>query len=450
MNRSIGWMSANRRRVLSGLGGVATVPLWPVALGASLPTNPDVVVVGAGIAGITAARELAAAGHSVAVLEARDRVGGRAYTESETFGVPYDHGCAWLHSADVNPVTKLVQSAGFETFDEGAQERWLFLEGEDATDDQYEAAEEAYEALAEAIDESEDELEGRDRSVARLSPPRDRFDELAHATFGPYEAGVETSELSVVDVYTQVGTGVEWMVPQGLGAAILKALGPVPVSLNTPVTKIDWSGSGVKLETAKGVVSAKAAIITVPTDIIADGSLAFSPALPAWKMDAFRSIPMGVLDKIALQFDANVFEEANTNTLYTQSEPGARFWDHLLRPFDLDMVVTFSGGDMSRELSGNADGAIEAALDNLVENFGTGIRDHFVKGHFTDWGADPWARGAYAASKVGHNKKRGQLARPVGDRLFFAGEATVPKWATQVAAAYISGQNAAKKSASVL
>ncbi len=443
MQRNSKVRGATRRRVVAGLGGVAALPFLGVAPRAALPSNPDVVVVGAGIAGITAARDLIAAGKSVLVVEARDRIGGRAYTESKTFGVPYDHGCAWLHSADINPVTELVQEAGFETFDEGAREFWLFLDGEDAGDDAYEAAYEAYDALADAIDESEEELEGRDRSVAALAPPADRFDALAHARFGPYEAGVETAALSAVDVYTQAGTGVEWMVPNGLAAAIFTALGDVPVSLGNPVSRIDWSGPGVRVETAGGVIEADAAIVTVPTDIIADGSLAFTPALPGWKMDAFASIPMGVLDKIALQFDTNLFDDAHTNTLYAQNGEAGRIWDHLLRPFGQDLVVTFSGGDMSKELTGNPDGAVEAALDNLAGIFGSDVRAHFVKGHFTDWGADVWARGAYAAAKVGHNKKRGQLARPVGDRLFFAGEATVPKWATQVAAAYISGQTAA-------
>jgi len=439
----------NRRRVVAGLGGLAALPLLGAVSRAALPSNPDVVVIGAGIAGITAARDLAAAGKSVLVVEARDRVGGRAYTESKIFGVPYDHGCAWLHSADINPVTPLVQQAGFETFDEGAREFWLVLDGEDASDEAYEAAYDAYDALADAIDRSEDELEGRDRSVAALAPPSDRFDALAHARFGPYEAGVETDALSAVDVYTQAGTGVEWMVPNGLAAAILAALGPVPVSLGNPVSKVDWSGPGVRVETAKGTIETQAVIVTVPTDIIADGSLAFSPGLPGWKMDAYASIPMGVLDKIALQFDRNLFEDANTNTLYAQNGASERIWDHLLRPFGHDLVITFSGGDMSKELTGNPDGAVEAALDNLAGIFGSDVRAHFVKGHFTDWGADVWARGAYAASKVGHNKKRGQLARPVGDRLFFAGEATVPKWATQVAAAYLSGRSAAKKAAAV-
>ncbi len=95
---------------MSGLGALAISP----SLG-STPANPDVVIVGAGMTGLTAARGLMDKGLSVAVLEARDRIGGRAFTESTTFGVPYDHGCAWLHSADVNPVTRFAEDFGFTT-----------------------------------------------------------------------------------------------------------------------------------------------------------------------------------------------------------------------------------------------------------------------------------------------------------------------------------------------
>ncbi|MFP6756644.1 MAG: FAD-dependent oxidoreductase [Alphaproteobacteria bacterium] len=109
----------NRRLVLSGLAGLASAPLLPSLARAN--GDADVIVIGAGIAGVTAAREVLAQGLSVTVVEARNRIGGRAYTESETFGVPYDHGCAWLHSANVNPLTEMVQRAGYETYDEQAR-----------------------------------------------------------------------------------------------------------------------------------------------------------------------------------------------------------------------------------------------------------------------------------------------------------------------------------------
>jgi monoamine oxidase len=439
----------SRRRMLSGIGAMTTLPLIPLHA-ATATGPPEVVIVGAGIAGITAAQELAKAGISFTVLEARNRIGGRAYTESQTFGVPYDHGCAWLHSADKNPLMPLIKGVGFATVDEGAADTWFYSDGEELDDDEYEDASDAVESLEDRVGDYNVKENG-DKSVRDIAPPKGEWGRFAHLVMGEYEAGVGTDELSVEDVQSQYGTGVEWMVPQGMATGIFKALGPVPVQLNTIVTRIAWGGPGVIVETNKGTLNAAAALITVPTDIIADGTIVFEPALPDWKMDAYQACPMGVLDKITLQFSSSFnefFEEASTTSVYIEHQGVWR--DHLLRPFDLPLDVAFTGGRQSRDLAREADpqaAAIDLALSALTDTFGFEIKRMFVKGHFTNWSADPFARGAYAYARVGKNHLRRKIATPVDDRLFFAGEACVPEWATQAPAAYISGRTAANQAA---
>jgi monoamine oxidase len=443
---------SSRRWVLKGLGAVAAVPMTPFH-SATASSNPDVIIIGAGIAGVTAARELAQEGISFTVVEARDRIGGRAYTESKTFGVPYDHGCAWLHSADKNPLTPLVKGAGFKTMNEGDSDVWMYSNGEELDDDDYEEAEDAIEHLENRVDNYDIEDRG-DKSARSISSRGNKWSKLAHVVVGEYEAGIGTDLLSAEDYQSQIGTGEEWMVPMGMAAGIFKALGPVPVSLNTTVKKINWSGKNVVVETNKGSLTAKAVIITVPTEIIADGTIAFEPALPDWKMAAYRNCPMGVLDKITMQFDpsfSNLLDEANTTTAYI--EHNGVWWDHLLRPFGLPLDVAFTGGEQSWELAGQADpqaAAIDLALNALADAFGSNVKSMLVKGHFTNWSADPFARGAYAYAKVGKNKSRKKIAKPIDDRLFFAGEACVPKWATQAPAAYLSGKKAARNAADEL
>ena len=442
----------SRRRILGEIGAIATLPFVPLHA-ATASSSPDVVIVGAGIAGITAARELAKAGVSFTVVEARNRIGGRAYTESQTFGVPFDHGCAWLHSADKNPLTPLIKGVGFETLDEGASDTWFYSDGEELDDDGYESAYRAIELLDQNVNSYFVKKLG-DKDVRAISPPKDKWGDLAHLIWGEYEAGVGTDKLSAEDYQSQYGTGVEWMVPQGMAAGIFKALGPVPVQLNTTVTRIAWGGPSVIVETSKGNLSASVVIITVPTDIIADGTIAFDPVLPDWKMDAYQACPMGVLDKITMQFDSDFnefFDEASTTSVYIEHK--GVWWDHLLRPFDLPLDVSFTGGQQSRDLSREADpqaAAIDLALSVLSYSFGPEIKSMFIKGHFTNWSADPFARGAYAYSRVGENRMRRKIATPVDGFLFFAGEACVPEWATQAPAAYISGRTAAEQAAGVL
>ena len=206
----------SRRRILGEIGAIATLPFVPLHA-ATASSSPDVVIVGAGIAGITAARELAKAGVSFTVVEARNRIGGRAYTESQTFGVPFDHGCAWLHSADKNPLTPLIKGVGFETLDEGASDTWFYSDGEELDDDGYESAYRAIELLDQNVNSYFVKKLG-DKDVRAISPPKDKWGDLAHLIWGEYEAGVGTDKLSAEDYQSQYGTGVEWMVPQGMAA----------------------------------------------------------------------------------------------------------------------------------------------------------------------------------------------------------------------------------------
>jgi monoamine oxidase len=429
-----------RRAVLGGLAMVPMFPALPV-LG-QLPTNPDVVVVGAGFAGLAAARALIAKGASVAVVEARGRIGGRAYTESETFGVPYDHGAAWLHSADKNPVTRIAEDLGYTFVDEENTDVWLYLDGEEATDDEYDEFFDAYGGMHEKLKMADEEFDS-DISFQALVSPRTGLELLAAERFGPFEAGVDIGRLSVMDVNQQLGTGVEWMVPAGLGSVVADYGRSVPVSLSTKVETIRWGGKAVEVVTDKGTLRAKAVIVTVSTEIVSRGDIKFEPQLPSWKRSAFDGVPMGVLDKITLQFDEDLFE-TDMVTAYYQDEGGLML-DYLLRPFDLNVVVTFVGGSMARELEKEGDEvAIELALEGLAECFGEDVWDAFVKGHITKWASDPYAYGAYSSASVGHAQDRKKLARPVDDRLFFAGEACSPEWATQVSAAYITGLQAAE------
>ncbi len=424
-----------------------------------LPSNPDVVVIGAGIAGIAAARSLIKQGVSVLVLEARDRIGGRAYTEQETFGVPYDHGCTWLHSADENPLSSLVRDkAGFDIFDFGEREPIYFvrrsLDGNQgarrASEQEVIEIEKAEDALYDNLWDY-DAVKNDDTSIHNLRPPRDRWDELAQLRKGPFEAGVHSPRLSVIDYQTQYETGTEWMVPQGLAAGIFKAMGPVPVKLETIVESIDWRGKDIKVQSNQGTISCRAVLTTVPTEIIADETLTFLPALPQEKMAAFHELPMGVLDKITLQFDPafkSLIPDADTNEAYFEAPQGMDQIDswhsHLLCPFGQAMSTMFVGGQLARDLTGaSQEAARDYALSSLASVLGNDVKKLVRKGHATKWLADPFARGGYAYSNIGKNHLREVARQPVADRLFFAGEALHGKWATMAPGAYLTGQQAA-------
>lgn len=437
-------MASRRRFITTSAAGLAAPLLLPRAGRAA---DVDVVVIGAGIAGLTATRLLREAGRNVITLEARSRIGGRAYTENGTFAIPYDHGCAWIHSADINPLTGLVTNQGYETVEEGSMDIWLYLDGREASDESYAGVNEAFGILDDRLQEWSG---GMDISVAELSPPLTRPDRIAHARIGPLKAGVATDRLSVADVNAQQGRGIELMVPRGMAAALIEAIGIVDVQLAHPVEAVDWSGDDIIVSGAWGAIRARTVLVTVSTGVLASGAIRFTPDLPDWKTGAIAGLPMGVLEKTTFQMRHGSIP-ASGNTLYVQNGENGEVWNYLLRPFGSDLVVAFTGGRHGLDLLDlpEAD-ALEAALEGLVQTFGAGIRKQVVKAHRTGWGRDPFALGAFSSALPGKLESRVALGRPMAGKLFFAGEAVVPEWASQATAAWLSGRDAASDIGEVL
>ncbi len=437
-----------RRRLIHTAAASAAFAATPLRY-ARPQSNPDVVIVGAGLAGFSAAKAVAQAGKTFTLLEARGRTGGRAYTESATFGVPYDQGCAWLHSADINPVTKLAQQLGFETIDEGKVSLWVYLDGKEATKKDYDEFDAAYTKVRAAFDDPGEQ--GKDIAASQMFTPKTRAEKFAVQRVGPWEAGCDWDQLSTMDVFNQTASGVEWMVPKGLGAVVAAYGKAIPVTLNAPVKMIRWGTRGrIVAEGDFGAVEAKAAIVTVPTAIVAEGRLAFDPALPDRKRTAFERVPMQTLNKITMQFSKNIFgPTANTTTLYLQNGQGPMM-DYLIRPFGTELAVCFVGGRHAQEMEKAGDkAAVDWAMSELVKTFGAGVRPALVKGHITKWHSEPYSRGAYSASQPGHNKNRAILAEPIEGRLFFAGEATDPQYSTGVHGAHETGLRAGAAAAAV-
>jgi monoamine oxidase len=258
-------------------------------------TDVDVVIVGAGCAGLGAARRLRAAGATFTVVEAMNRIGGRAWTTVDDFGVPFDIGCAWLHAADRNPFYPEAQAAGWtlQHHDMGLDHLWFGKRK--AT-----AAEMADEKRAEA------ELAA---CIARHKGGSDRLStvvEACHAlrvsaTFaGPMDFGADDDEISVTDFRSAADLDPNYLTKEGYGALIHRWGADVPVQLSTPVRRIRWDGPGVAVETDRGTLRARAAIVTVSTGVLAFEDIAFTPDLPDVHLEAIFDLPMGLLTKVPL------------------------------------------------------------------------------------------------------------------------------------------------------
>ena len=405
----------------------------------SLPSSIDIAIIGAGAAGIGAARALERSGKSVLVLEARDRVGGRAHTIQAAPDIIFDRGCGWLHSADENSFVAIADTLGFvvdktrppwreQSFNIGfpADERAQFMT---AIDDFY--------ARIDAAAENE-----TDTAAADYLEPGNRWNPMLDA-LSTYINGAELDRVSVHDLDAYEDTEVNWRVRNGYGALIAAYAKPATISLNTQVSRIDHSGMRIMIETDRGTLSAAQVIVTVPTNLIADETIVFHPPLPD-KVDAARHLPLGLADKVMLALDEPDALPSDGNL--RGATMLAKMGSYHLRPFGQPCIEGFFGGRFARELEDAGDGALAAqSIDEIVALLGSDFRRKLTPLAESHWAHDPFARGSYSHALPGHAGARAVLAAPVDGRLFFAGEATSPHFFSTAHGARDSGDRAARE-----
>jgi monoamine oxidase len=422
-------------------------------------TDVDVVVVGAGVAGLAAAAETRRRGRSCALLEAGGRIGGRAWTVHEPAlgGVAFDHGASWLHDADHNPLREIAEAHGDELIDSSARriER-TFVAGRPASEAEladYSRAEEIFHRELSARDATGE----ADISVAEAV---DRLREI------PWITTVETWETSIINAadaadislldWQRIGLqGRNMLIRTGLGSFVRDRLGPaaMPVQLNTAVRAVRWDGARVVVDTAAGSLSASSCIITVSTGVLQAGMIRFTPALPAEVQAAIDGLPMGLLTKIAMRtegkdrFDLPAFCSLDQQVLVS----GGPMMTFSAWPFGLPTITGFVGGRTAWELAAAGPAASEAfAREQLRSLFGSRADRAFAGATavVTGWADDKLTCGAYCYARPGDAGARAELGRNfAGGRLLFAGEACHETLAGTVAGAWVSGCRAARAAA---
>ena len=414
-------------------------------LAQSLPTVSDVVVVGAGAAGLAAARRLQKRGLTVLVAEAGDRVGGRAWTADVGFGAPVDMGCSWVSGSDKNSLVKIARRGGFTLIDHTDAEDSLFVGNRRATVEEQAQYDTAWRKITKALEKA-----GKTRTNAAaidVIPADLPFSETVQCWIGAMDHAADFKDLSPIDYWEQADDQPSYLVSEGFGAVVSTLAEGLPVSLNTPVTTIDWSGDGVAVETSRGTIRARACLVTVSTGVLAAGGLRFMPDLPDGNRDGIHGVPMGLLVKVPLLFDGARLglSDGEWLTYKVPDTTPARACFFVAWPCGHDYMFGNIGGDLGWELSraGTAE-TVDFALGELVGMLGSDIRKHFVKGIMTEWASDPLALGAYSVQRPGATGARKALGRSVGDRVFFAGEALGGERASLVNGAYDSGRKAAK------
>jgi monoamine oxidase len=427
----------SRRSFLAASAAFAARP----ALGATAPASGsiDVVIVGAGAAGIAAARRIAAAGRRYLLLEATDHIGGRCVTDTKSFGVPYDRGAHWIYLPDSNPLTKGTPRRGIEVYP-APQSQKVRIGRRYAREGELEDFLAAQVRATRAIDD----VARKADIPCEQAMPNDLGDWRPTVEFvlGPYNCAKDLVQLSSFDFAKAAERNTAAFCKQGFGA-LLAALGQgLNVQLATPAKTINTRGN-LTVETAKGAITAHTAIVTVPTNVIASGGLRFNPELGHHQIDAFGRMSLGSYDHIALELVGNplglesddlVFEKsANTHTAAI-----------LANLSGTTLCTVDVAGAFGRDLSAQGEAAmIDFAAEWLAGLYGAEVKKAIGRKHATRWNSEPYALGAWSAAVPGSQFARHQLLEPIADDVWYAGEAAHETlWGT-VGGAWESGERAA-------
>lgn len=398
---------------MAGIVASAGISGIPTARAAA----PRVVVIGAGVAGLAASKTLTARGIEHVVIEASDRIGGRAYTQTETFGIPCDVGAHWLHNGETNPLADFARRAGQAPYE--AEEEWAlfaggkWLEGDDEEDIWDEVAS-GNRAIERAVD--------RDADVAAASIVDSDTSALAKFLIGPYEHAASLGSLSTLD-WDRQNEGTDMFPQGGLGSLVANWGAGVRVEFGTQAKQIDWSGSGVKVETNKGTLSAEAVIVTVATKVLASGAIKFGPGLPDATERAIRDLPLGSYNHIVLKLEGDPFElEEDTMVAYSGVGGTAGL---LINAGGAGLTYFDVAGDFGAGLTALGDAAmVEFAHEAVRDMLGSEGVNSLSQAKAFAWERNPLFGGAYTAARPGRASARQALKRPVADRIWFAGEAT--------------------------
>jgi monoamine oxidase len=428
-------MAFSRRSFLASAAALAASP----ALGA-VSAEVDVAIIGAGAAGIAAARRVAALGRRFALIEAGDRVGGRCVTDTRIFGVPYDLGAHWIRQSDVNPVAMLAAKAGLDIYPAPLDQKvriGLRNAREGEMEDFLSALVRSNRAIADAA-------RGKADVSCAQALPKDlgNWRPTVEFVLGPYGCSKDLSEVSAADFAKAAERDTDAFCRQGYGALLAKVAQGLPVQLASPVRSIEW-GKGLEVETAKGRIGARAVIVTVSTNVLAAGKIKFTPELPKRQLDAAAKLKLGTYERVALELPGNPLGLRNDELVFEKSET-SRTAAILGNVSGTNLCHVNVGGRFGRDLSADGEAALVAfALDWLSDLYGADMKKAVKRTHATQWDKEPWVLGAVSAAAPGAQNARRVLMEPLRDRIWFAGEAVHETlWGT-VNGAWESGERAA-------
>ncbi|HUN23676.1 MAG TPA: FAD-dependent oxidoreductase [Anaerolineales bacterium] len=440
---------------------VMMAKLPEVAHSASNTNQADVIVLGAGMAGIAAARKLTAQGKKVLMLEARNRMGGRVWTDN-TLGLPLDLGASWVHGTGNNPLTAIVKQAKIKTVATDYENHWLYdSNGKLMSDAAQEKLDAQFESFMERLETERERMEDNDEDDVNLQKAMDAVlkrkpisgNALTQLNYSinttiEHEYAADTTQLSAYSWDDQAEyEGADVIFPGGYQQLIAYLAKGLDIRLGEVVSHIDHSGKDVQITTNKGSYSAPKCVITLPLGVLKSGMVQFSPALPSAKQKVMQRMGMGLLNKLYLKFP-NVFWDKDAVLIgYVNPQPEQwQEWLNLYKVIGEPILLGFNAGTFGRKIEQMKDSELVAsAMKVLTTLYGKSIPQP-TGWLATRWASDPLAGGSYSYLGVSATADDyDTLAANISKKLYFAGEHTHREFPASVHGAFLSGERAAKE-----
>ena len=409
----------------------------------------DVVIIGAGVAGLRAAENLKQNNINFVVLEASHRIGGRAYSEKLGPENWFDLGCSYLHNGKLNPFVKIAKSLDIQVnttngdlFD--ATKTKYFSNGKKLEFQNLNPVESAYNEVIKKISHVH-----HDCSIFENMDMNNPYSPILLHLFSGSNAA-DSDLVSSRDYISSHYDGPDYPIPSSLGNLVKAWSSGINVNLNTVVKKIYWDDSSVKVITSKGTFFAKKVLLTVSTSILFKNDITIIPELPAEKRKAIENLPMGTLNKIGISFNKGTFSKKDRG--WYVSWPGneikseADIGSFEVNVSGLDNIVVFAGGRFGEWLEKRGAKTMrDYAITKVEEVLGSKYLKNIEKTITTAWASDPFSKGSYSYASPSSENFRSELRKPICDTLYFAGEATINKHFGTAHGAYFSGTNASNE-----
>ncbi|MEZ4912385.1 MAG: NAD(P)/FAD-dependent oxidoreductase [Saprospiraceae bacterium] len=444
-----------RHFIKDAITGLPVIILAPTFLSSSCSSDNEhnngksVLVVGAGISGIAAAKKLQENGFGVTILESQDRVGGRLRT-NRSLGVAFDEGASWIHGTTGNPITDLAQQAGMSTaFTDDESILAYDLGGKLYGDTSYASAEDDFYNILEVLKDSGDKGKSFEEVFASLYPDKanDRLYKFFLSTYITFDTGDLNALSSTLYDEGEVFGGEERISTNGYDTIPNYLAKGLTIKLNERVLSIDYSAEKVKISHTSGISEADYVLVTVPLGVLKKNVIQFTPALPTSKTNAIQRVGMNCVNKFLLTWDT-AFWDDEQYIVYTPETMDKFNYFVNVKKFhpDVNALMTFAYADYGRSTESMSDAeVIDAIMEHLEEVYGENIPapTHMLR---TKWNSNENTYGAYSFTAVDTEMQHfDDLAEQVNNRLFFAGEHTHIDYFSTAHGAYLSGIREADK-----